>query len=92
VLRESRLLRDTHSEPQTEEEIAAFRLRWNDDPEGFAHRWSLNRFPNVNIARELSTPERAQRDRERALLGPDLTSKPKKTRRKKSIGEELGAN
>ena len=57
-----------HREPQTSEEIEVFRRRWGDDPEGFARRWSPNRFKNPNIARDLSPAERAQRDREKALL------------------------
>ena len=76
--------RPTHKEPQSAEEIEAFRQRWQDDPEGFAHRWSLNRFPNPNIARELSPDERAQRNRETALLNLTVASKPKKSRSKRS--------
>jgi hypothetical protein len=76
-----------HREPQSEEEKVAFRQRYGADPEGFAWRWSLNRFSNPNIARDLSPSERAQRDREAALLGVEVKSKPKKSRRK-SPGEE----
>jgi hypothetical protein len=76
-----------HHEPQTEEEKEAFRLRYGKDEEGFAHRWSLNRFANPNVARDLSPAERAQRDRETALLGVEIKSKPKKRRGKQSLDE-----
>jgi hypothetical protein len=81
---ESRLWRPTHVEPHTEEEIVSFRQRWQEDPEGFAHRWSLNRFPNPNIARELSPDERSQRNRETALLNLAAVSKVKKSRGKRA--------
>lgn len=80
----ARQMGDDHAEPKTAEEIAAFQVRWNGDPEGFEHRWSVRRFSNVNIARDLSPAERAQRDREKALLSLEAAVKPKKASRKKA--------
>jgi hypothetical protein len=87
-----KLWRDSHAEPKTQEEIERFILRWKDDPEGFAHRWGLNRFLNANIARDLSPDERAQRDREKAILGEMAAIKPKKGRKKKVVGDEIDLN
>lgn len=87
---DERYWRPTHAEPKTEEEIEKFKARWGEDAEGFEARWSLNRFPNPNIARTLSPEEKAQRDRERVILslGTPVT-KVKKTRKKKGVAEEL---
>lgn len=90
AMRAERRAKPDHVEPKTAEEIEAFKRRWKDDLEGFEHRWSLNRFPNVNIARDLSPDERAQRDRERALLGLEGAAKVKKGRKKKGEAETEG--
>ena len=88
VWRKRREMFRDHHEPRTEEEKEAFKQRYSKDEEGFAHRWSLNRFANPNVARDLSPSERAQRDRETALLGVTIKSKPKKSRSKKSLDGE----